>query len=218
MNIYFIRHAEPDYSTDSITEMGKKQAELLAQAVKDFEIDEVYQSSMGRAQQTADYCLKKWNKSVTTLDWLKELCWGDKSGNAYASDSPWTIVSNNIKNVHAYPAGDSWKETSEMKKDRLVEDLENRCKAFDTFLAEQGYVRQGQLYCCEKANSKNIAFFCHGGITSALISYALNIPFFQFIAHTGPKVTSISKLQFNENLGFDAAKLDYFNDYSHLRK
>ena len=31
MNIYFIRHGEPDYDTDSLTENGHKQAAILAE-------------------------------------------------------------------------------------------------------------------------------------------------------------------------------------------
>lgn len=217
MNIYFIRHANPDYATDSITELGKEQAQKLSDATKSWKIDEVYQSSMGRAQQTTAYCLKNWNLKPETKDWLKELCWGDTKGDAYASDSPWTINDRLIETTHSYPQGESWKTIPELQQDRLIQDIETRCQAFDDFLKEQGYIRKGQLYNAENPNSKNIAFFCHGGLSSALIAHALNIPFWQFIAHTGLQVTSISKISFSETKGsFETAKLAYLNDAKHL--
>ena len=35
MNLYLIRHAQPDYENDSITELGKTQAAALAEWPKD---------------------------------------------------------------------------------------------------------------------------------------------------------------------------------------
>ncbi len=56
MRLLFIRHAEPDYSTDTLTEKGRREAALLAQA----------------AQETASYCMKAVGMNAKTLDWLEE--------------------------------------------------------------------------------------------------------------------------------------------------
>ena len=42
MVIYFIRHGDPNYEDDCLTEKGVKQAELLAERVKNLKLDEVY--------------------------------------------------------------------------------------------------------------------------------------------------------------------------------
>ena len=36
MNLIFIRHAEPDYTIDSLTEKGFREAEMLANRTKDW--------------------------------------------------------------------------------------------------------------------------------------------------------------------------------------
>lgn len=219
MNIYFIRHGDPDYSTDSLTELGHEQAKLLAEAIKDLKIDEVYQSSMGRAQQTCDYSAKKWGLTPVTIDWAKELCWGDKSGNAWASESPWNINERMIKNEHKYPNGETWKNLTELQNDRIIEDIENRCIYLDKFLEEHGYVRENQLYHVLEKNDKNIAVFCHGGVICDFISHITNVPFFQFIAHVGLGVTSVSKIKLSGNQNeYCAGQIAFLNDSKHLGK
>ena len=39
MNIYIIRHAEPDYARDSLTEKGWREAELLSRRLQPFHRD-----------------------------------------------------------------------------------------------------------------------------------------------------------------------------------
>lgn len=216
MNLYFFRHGEPDYSTDSLTEKGHQQAIKLADAVKNWKFDEVYQSSMGRAQQTASYSAEKWGIKPVTLDWIRELCWGDMKGDAYAFESPWTLNDGFIKELHSYPVGNDWENHPKIKKDRIVNDLHQRYDALDLFLKNHGYVREGQLYNAVEPNDKNIAFFCHGGLSCALIAYVMNIPFSQFIAHAAMNVTGISMVSFHNKPGYGASQLNLFNDCKHL--
>ena len=53
MRLLFIRHCEPDYETDSLTEKGFREAELLADRMVNEEYDVCYCSTMGRAMQTS---------------------------------------------------------------------------------------------------------------------------------------------------------------------
>ncbi len=216
MNLYFIRHGDPDYSTDSLTAAGHKQAKLLSNSIEELKLDEIHQSPMGRATQTASYSAAKLGITPVSEPWLHELCWGDMSGNAYSTQSPWSISDNFIHNLHAYPKGEAWKNHSFFKNDRLIEDIENHVKDFDNFLAGKGYVRQGQLYRAEKPNAKNIALVCHGGITAAFAAHLLNMSFLEFITHTHIGFTSITKITLENKAGFTAARLIYFNDCRHL--
>lgn len=72
MRLIFIRHAEPDYSVDSLTEKGRREAELLAKAAPSLRMDHCFVSPLGRAQETAAYCLKAVGMTAQTLDWLEE--------------------------------------------------------------------------------------------------------------------------------------------------
>ena len=59
MRLLFIRHAEPDYSTDTLTEKGRLEAALLAQAAPSLQMDHCFVSPLGRAQETP-----RWQKKA----------------------------------------------------------------------------------------------------------------------------------------------------------
>lgn len=72
MRILMIRHGDPDYARDTLTEKGHREAALLAETAQDLKMGDCYQSPLGRAQATAAYCLEKLGKEAKTLDWLQE--------------------------------------------------------------------------------------------------------------------------------------------------
>lgn len=217
MNIFFIRHGDPDYKSDSLTEKGKIQAQKLAEYIKDWKPDEVYQSPLGRAQETASYVTANWDQKPVTLDFLHELVWGTIGGTPYDTRSPWVFADKHLDENHSYPTDNSWKDIPDFKSNVLPSDTDTRCLQFDKFLKEHGYSRQGQLYLVEEPNDKNIVFICHGGLSTALISHMLNISVFHFNIHIGLGVTSISKIRLDGEKGsYIPAKLDLLNDTSHL--
>ena len=67
MRIIFVRHGEPDYSTDSLTENGKKEAEALAERTSKWNVDKFYVSPQGRAKETAAPTLKKMGREAVPL-------------------------------------------------------------------------------------------------------------------------------------------------------
>ena len=72
MRLIFIRHGDPDYVNDCLTEKGRREAALLAERVKGWDVTDFYVSPLGRAQETADYSLKACGRIAETLDWLRE--------------------------------------------------------------------------------------------------------------------------------------------------
>ena len=72
MKLIIVRHAEPDYSIDSLTEKGFKEAEFLSERLMKLDIDDVYVSSLGRAKDTAKPYLLKSGKKAEICDWLIE--------------------------------------------------------------------------------------------------------------------------------------------------
>ena len=64
MKILIIRHGDPDYTIDSLTEKGKTEAELLSDRISKMDIKKFYVSPLGRAKATADYTLKKMNRKA----------------------------------------------------------------------------------------------------------------------------------------------------------
>ena len=72
MRLLFIRHGDPDYENDTLTEKGHIEAKLLSQYIKNYHIDEAFVSPLGRARDTAQYSLDALGMTGTTLDWLRE--------------------------------------------------------------------------------------------------------------------------------------------------
>lgn len=72
MKLMIIRHADPDYSIDSLTPTGWKEAELLSEYLCRLDITAFYVSPLGRAKDTASLTLKKMNRTATECDWLQE--------------------------------------------------------------------------------------------------------------------------------------------------
>ena len=58
MRILLIRHGEPDYTTDTLTPTGRREAELLSRRMAAYHIRDYYVSPLGRARETAEYTLR----------------------------------------------------------------------------------------------------------------------------------------------------------------
>ena len=73
MELFIIRHGDPDYARDSLTEKGVREAKLLSERIEKENIDYFYCSPLGRAQKTAAYTMEKYpDKEMPTLEWARE--------------------------------------------------------------------------------------------------------------------------------------------------
>ena len=60
MRILLIRHGDPDYVNDTLTEKGRREAALLAKRAVSMNMGECYKSPLGRAKDTAEKQQKYW--------------------------------------------------------------------------------------------------------------------------------------------------------------
>ena len=67
-----IRHGDPDYENDTLTEKGRREAALLAKAASGLNLGTCFVSPLGRARDTAAYCLEQRGLTAETFDWLEE--------------------------------------------------------------------------------------------------------------------------------------------------
>ena len=72
MKIIFIRHGEPNYEIDSLTEKGWREAELLSKRTAKWNVTDFYCSPLGRAKDTASFTLKNAGREAEILPWLRE--------------------------------------------------------------------------------------------------------------------------------------------------
>ena len=72
MVIYYVRHGDPIYNPDSLTELGHKQAEAMVDRMVAINPDEIYASTSNRAILTAKPTCDKLGKEPTLLDFANE--------------------------------------------------------------------------------------------------------------------------------------------------
>ncbi len=173
MKILIIRHGDPNYEQDSLTEKGFREAELLAKRLSKLHIDDFYCSPLGRAQRTSEPTLAAMGKEAKTLYWLREFdgkivspFTGRKRG---SWDLPPSLWCQDMKNYDI----DEWVDSEIMKKSNAQEIFDETVKGVDELLLRYGLRREGMAYI--GSEDKTIALFCHfcQGIT--VLAYLLGI-------------------------------------------
>lgn len=72
MRLLFIRHGDPDYVHDSLTERGIEEARALARLIPQLDVGDCYVSPLGRARKTAQLALEGTGIVPTQYDWMQE--------------------------------------------------------------------------------------------------------------------------------------------------
>ena len=163
MILYIIRHADPDYPNNTITEFGWEEAHALAKWLKDVRIDKIYTSPLGRAIDTAKPTCEIKGMTSEILPWTEESMDYMESYRL----QPDSICSYSVsvqEGVHDFV---DFMPTERMN---LVYEMQ---KKSDEFLASLGYEREGLLYKVTRNTDERIAVFCHGGFGVAWIAHLL---------------------------------------------
>ena len=58
MKLLIVRHGDPDYTIDSLTEKGWKEVEFLSEKLSKLDIKDFYVSPLGRAKDCISYSQK----------------------------------------------------------------------------------------------------------------------------------------------------------------
>lgn len=176
MKLIFIRHGEPDYSIDSLTEKGWREARLLAKRTSTWNVTDFYCSPLGRAQDTASLTLQTLGREAKTLEWLREFdapIWDEMMQRRKV---PWDFypeymtVHPELFDLH------HWQENDVMAKGKVGEEYRRVCSELDKLLAGYGYIHDGYRYRTDEHTNKDavVVCFCHLGITCALLSHLIN--------------------------------------------
>lgn len=215
MKLLFIRHGDPNYVTDSLTERGKLEAEALSKHIEMWKIDDVYLSPLGRAQETASYSLKKLGKTGITYPWLREFnaqvdinlhpelfeAFPDterEEDGTFQKRICWDVVPSYMAKHPGIYQNPGWRDEDICVKSDVLECYDLVCDEFDKLLADYGYVREGTCYKVEKECDKTIAFFCHYGVTSIILSHLYNTSPYSLLAGTILCPTSVTLVNSEE--------------------
>lgn len=179
MRIIFVRHGDPDYANDTLTEKGWREAALAAERVAEWDVTDFYVSPLGRAQDTASLSLKKCGRTAETLPWLREFHAPVNDPTRGEQVNPWDFYPEYWTGIPEMYDRDAFADTEVMKSGNVKAEYERVCCGIDELLAKYGYVREGNLYRTDRAESVDkdatIVLFCHMGVTLFIMSHLLGI-------------------------------------------
>ena len=176
MRILMIRHGDPDYAIDSLTEKGWREAELLADRMEKETIDAFYVSPLGRAKDTASCTLKRLGRGAEECPWLREFeasIWRPDVKDRKKIPWDW-MPADWTADDRAYRA-DQWFELEPMKEGRVREQYDWVTGELDRLLERHGYLREGRYYRALRPNTDTLALFCHFGVECVLLSRLLSV-------------------------------------------
>lgn len=225
MNIYYIRHADPIYNPDSLTEFGYKQAELLKNKFENIKLDEIYTSTSNRAILTAAPTAKMKGITPIRLPWANESVIWKNFAVEDDGKKKWCFCTEKYRELFIKPEivalGSKWYNHPSFARTSFRNGMMDFEKSFDEFMLGLGleHDREKQLYKVVKPNNKNIAFFAHGGCGMLFLSNMLDISYPYFSMHvSGHMTTGITVIQFEEIGDYVIPKLSVYNETPHLFK
>ena len=215
MKILIIRHGDPDYINDSLTELGKKEAKALAERMKNVKADECYVSPLGRAKETAAYSLEKMNMKATELEWLREFA--PKVERPEKTGVAWDWVPSDWTNMPYAFDFDKWTEYPAFEEAGVRKEVDWIYSEFDSFLEKHGYKKDGKIFRAVHPNNDTIVLFCHFGLECILLSYLLNLsPFVLWHASIAPPTSITTVVTEERREGIAQFRMLSFGDTSHL--
>jgi probable phosphoglycerate mutase len=194
MKIYLIRHGDPDYGNDTLTERGHEEARALVPYLKAEGIERIISSPMGRAQATAAHTANDLDLEVETEEWIAEL----QLRTAEPMQAAWDIHCHIIRNDEYLKDVSRPDRISRLPIEQADAAIARIRESSDEFLSRLGYARNGGSYRVTASNQAKIAVFAHGGFGLCWLSTLLEIPYplmwSGFFLHT----SSVTQILFDE--------------------
>ena len=218
MRLLFIRHGDPDYVNDSLTEKGMREAALLSDRIAKTHIDEYYVSPLGRARETARPSLEKVGKEAVTLDWLREF-----DPRIIRPDSPerthvcWDWLPQDWTEREHFYRYDEWLNDEILNEGNVRERTQYVLDGMDSFLADHGYERDKHYYRAVKPNNDTIALFCHFGVTALILGHLIGASPMVLWHGFCAAPTSVTTVYTEERRpGIASFRIASYGDISHL--
>lgn len=218
MKLLIVRHGDPDYERDCLTEKGWREVELLTRRMVQTEAKAYYVSPLRRARETASLTLERLGRTAEECLWLREFVapiWRPDVPDRKMI--PWDWLPQDWTAEEPYFQRDKWSDTDIMREGRVGDAYTEVVENFDAVLAKHGYVREGDLYRAERPNRDTIVFFCHFGMECVLLSHLLNVSPMILWHNTCAAPTAVTTLYTEERRPARAIfRMTSFGDTAHL--
>lgn len=175
MNLIFVRHGDPDYEHDSLTERGWREAEALSKRAARWKVDKFYCSPLGRARHTARVTLDLVGREAEIKPWLREFKADILDPVTGQERIPWDLLPAYWTVKPELYDKDNWHQSEVMLTGNVSAEYKRVCDGLDEILAEHGYVRDGGFYRTNPGNDKTLVFFCHLGVEFVMLSHLFGL-------------------------------------------
>ncbi len=219
MRILIVRHGDPDYANDTLTEKGRREVALLAKKLSKEKIDYFYSSPLGRALDTCRCVAKAHGKEgeITQYSWLREFDHALVFPTGQERPILWDMLPEFWTKVDEMYDYREWVEQDFYRDAKIKEAYQSVVEPLDALLKKHGYIREGRLYKTEKGNRDTLAIFCHFGSEMILLSHLLNISPVVLTHHFVAPPSSVTTLYTEERReGIVTFRCAGFGDTGHL--
>jgi probable phosphoglycerate mutase len=225
MILYYVRHGDPIYDPDSLTELGHKQAEALSKRFEKYGLDEIYASTSMRAQMTAQPTCEKLGKEMTLLDWANEgRAWSDFNVKNEKGEGRWAFHVESCRRQLNAPEvramGEEWYKHPYFADTNFARGVNRINTEVDAFFAKLGFVhdRENACYRVTKKNQDRVALFAHEGFGKIFLSSVLDIPYPIVATKMELGHSSVTVIFFDEKVESCHPRLLQWSNDSHLYK
>jgi len=225
MLFFYVRHGDPIYDPDSLTELGQKQADALAKRLALYGVDKIYASTSNRAQLTAKPTCELLKKDMALVDFANEIHAGKEfmvdTGDGvvrWLFDNPYFKALFSDRSMLAL--NERWYEHEKVKQYHFERGLDRIYEESDAFFRSLGYshIRDTGRYKVEKSNDERVALFAHQGFGVAFLSCLLDIPYPVYANHFDICHTGMTVINFQEIDGYAYPKVLTHSSDSHIYK
>ena len=224
MRLYIVRHGDPDYEHDDLTEAGHREAAALAGLFSREGLDEIHASTLGRARRTASYTAEALGLPVVDEAWARELSElrDPDTGFVIWDFDPNILAGLGEEDRNRILWSGDWKKRPPFSRPEVAPLLEAAlarvAAGADGFMERLGFVREGGAYRVAAPRAKRVALFCHNGSGLTMLAHFLGMPapavWSSFFFHT----SSVTTLLFEERRpGTATVRCVGLSDLSHLR-
>ena len=225
MLFFYVRHGDPIYNPDGLTERGFLQADALVERFKLYGLDEIYSSTSNRAILTATPTAKYFNKEIKLCPFAHEnLAYDEFTTPPGEGAKNWLFCDDKFKQILASREvknmGENWVNHPAFANTKVKSGVERVNKAVDEFFLSLNFKHDRVRWCytLEKPNEKRVALFAHGGFGASFLSSVLDIPY-PYIANAfriGHSMVTVIK--FDESKSLIIPEVLQLSNDSHLFK
>lgn len=223
MLLYYVRHGDPIYEPDQLTELGKLQATAVGKRLAPQGIDRVFSSTSNRACQTARPLCDIVKKEPELMDWCNEAyAWEELTCINERGQKTWCNMEPRTKRLFAQEdirkLGRQWYAHPAFAGTTYAAGITRIQRETDAFLATLGYRHdlENNCYYAENPRYGKVALFAHAGAGAAILSCMLDIPYPVFAPKFNMSHTGVTVISFEEKEGIVLPEVLTFSNDSHL--